>query len=64
LCRAHVGIAKSSGVTSFEELRELYTESVGQRSYVPRRARIAPAELTTKRLSKPRSVGRRATDPV
>jgi len=64
LCRAHAGIAESSGVTSFEELRELYTESNGLRSYVPRRARIAPADLTAKgkRQSKPRSAGRRASD--
>ncbi len=64
LCRAHAGIAQNSGITSFEELRELYTESVGQRSYVPRRARIAPADLTSKRQSKPRGVGRRATDAI
>jgi hypothetical protein len=64
LCRAHAGIAKNSGVSSFEELRELYTEQSGQRSYVPRRARIAPAVLTSKSKSLPRSVGRRATDAV
>jgi len=64
LCRAHAGIAESSGVTSFDELRELYTESNGQRSYVPRRARIAPADLTSRRKSEPRTAGRRATDSV
>lgn len=64
LCRAHAGIAKNSGVTTFEELRELYTESNGARSYVPRRARIAPADLTSRRQSEPRSAGRRASDSV
>ena len=39
LCRAHAGIAKNSGVTTFAELRELYTEQHGSRSYVPRRTR-------------------------
>jgi hypothetical protein len=38
LCRAHAGIAANSAVTTFEELRELYTEQHGSRSYVPRRA--------------------------
>jgi len=58
LCRAHAGIARSSGVSSFEELRELYTEQHGARSYVPRRARIA----ATPSKSKPRSPGRRIGD--
>jgi hypothetical protein len=58
LCRAHAGIAQSSGVTSFEELRELYTEQHGARSFVPRRARIAPAASK----AKPRSTGRRIGD--
>ena len=61
LCRAHAGIANSSAVTSFEELRELYTEHSGQRSYVPRRARIAPAVLTSSK-NPPRTAGRRVTD--
>jgi hypothetical protein len=39
MCRAHSGIAANSGVSTFEELRELYTEQHGSRSYVPRRAR-------------------------
>ena len=39
LCRAHAGIAANSGVDSFEQLRELYTEQHGSRSYVPRRTR-------------------------
>jgi hypothetical protein len=53
LCRAHAGIAVNSGVTSFEELRELFKESNGRRSYVPRRA-LASHQL--------REVGRRAVD--
>lgn len=55
LCRAHAGIAKNSGVQSFEELRELFSESSGVRSYVPRRSRTV--DLT-------RSAGRRASDAV
>lgn len=55
LCRAHAGIAENSAVTSFEALRELYTESSGKRSYVPRRARDASQDST-------RSAGRRASD--
>jgi hypothetical protein len=39
MCRAHAGIAANSEVTTFEQLRELYTEQHGSRSYVPRRAR-------------------------
>jgi hypothetical protein len=58
LCRAHAGIAHNSGVTTFEELRELYTEQRGARSYVPRRARTSPAQAT------PRSAGRRASDTL
>jgi len=59
LCRAHAGIAQNSGVTSFEELRELYTEQHGGRSYVPRRERttLAPAKSG-------RSPGRRIADSV
>jgi len=41
LCRAHAGIAMSSGVGTLEQLRELFRESEGRRSYVPRRARSA-----------------------
>ena len=55
LCRAHAGIAENSGVTSFEELRELYTEQHGARSYVPRRASSVMA-------SKLRNPGRRLRD--
>lgn len=58
LCRAHSGIAQSSGVTSLEELRELYTEHHGSRSYVPRRARVP----TLAAASPPRSAGRRIGD--
>jgi hypothetical protein len=55
LCVAHARIAGNSGVDSWEQLRELYHESDGKRSFVPRRAR-GPAE------SEPRHGGRRATD--
>jgi hypothetical protein len=57
LCRAHAGIAESSGVTSFDELRELYSESTGRRSYVPRRSVGAAAKAR-----KARTPGRRASD--
>ena len=57
LCRGHAGIAKNSGVSSLDQLRELYAESGGQRSYVARRARMALANG-----SGPRSPGRRASD--
>jgi hypothetical protein len=59
LCRAHAGIAQNSGVTTFEELRELYTEQHGARSYVPRRALTALAPATKKSA---RSPGRRIAD--
>lgn len=57
LCRAHAKIAKNSAVTSFDELRELYSESQGQRSYLARRAQ-------TERSAEgaPRAIGRRASD--
>jgi hypothetical protein len=58
LCRAHAGIAQNSGVTTFEALRELYTEQHGARSYVPRRARITPANAA----KESRSPGRRFGD--
>jgi hypothetical protein len=61
LCRAHAGIAQNSGVATFEELRELYTEQNGVRSYVPRRARTAPVPAKKKAA---RSPGRRASDSV
>jgi len=57
LCRGHAGIAKNSRVSSFDELRALYAESDGKRSYVSRRARTAAAGG-----AKPRSPGRRASD--
>jgi hypothetical protein len=55
LCRAHAGIARNSGVTTLEELRELYTEQHGSRSYGPRRARSVM-------ISKLRNPGRRLRD--
>jgi hypothetical protein len=60
LCRAHAGIAQNSGVTTFAELRELYTEHHGSRSYVPRRARSVLARV--KKAG--RSPGRRIGDAV
>lgn len=53
LCRAHAGIAVNSGVTGFDELRELFKESTGRRSYVPRRGATNDQQ---------RGPGRRATD--
>jgi len=56
LCRGHAGIAQNSQVASFEELRALYAESEGKRSYVSRRAPDGPS------AGKPRSSGRRSSD--
>jgi hypothetical protein len=58
LCRAHAGIAQNSGVTTFQELRELYREQHGARSYVPRRTRTTPVSTT----KKSRNPGRRFGD--
>jgi hypothetical protein len=55
LCKAHAGIAKNSGVLTLEQLRELFAESDGKRSYVSRR------ELN-ENWSPVRSMGRRASD--
>ena len=57
LCRGHAGIARNSEVTSLQQLRALYAESTGQRSYIGRRARLSPQAA-----SAPRSAGRRASD--
>jgi hypothetical protein len=57
LCRGHAGIAKNSEVTTFQELRALYAESEGQRSYLPRRGAGSPRVT-----GKPRSAGRRSSD--
>ena len=57
LCRAHAGIAQNSAVSSFDELRALYAESEGQRSYLARRAISERAAEGA-----PRSIGRRASD--
>jgi len=56
LCRGHAGIARNSQVSSFEELRALYAESEGKRSYVARRS--TPSAVP----AKPRNPGRRAAD--
>ncbi len=57
LCRAHAEIAENSEVTSFQELRALYAESKGQRSYLSRRSRSSHSALDRRRR-----LGRRATD--
>jgi hypothetical protein len=57
LCRGHAGIARNSEVSSFGELRALYAESQGQRSYISRRA---PGTETSG--GRPRHPGRRAAD--
>ena len=57
LCRGHAGIARNSQVSSFEELRALYAESEGKRSYVSRRGRTGALGDDAKR-----SPGRRASD--
>jgi hypothetical protein len=41
LCAGHAQIAKNSNIDSLEELRALYRESEGNRSFVPRRSRVA-----------------------
>lgn len=58
LCEAHRRIALSSGVTTFEDLRDFYGESSGRRSYVPRRTRTDGTHPEAER----RSRGRRSTD--
>jgi hypothetical protein len=55
LCTGHAKIAERSGVTRFDELRELYGE--GRRSYIPRRR---PAVFQPDGES--RRSGRRVTD--
>lgn len=57
LCVAHARIAESSDVRTLDDLRELYGEADGQRSYVPRRAR-----QTQPSPHGERHAGRRATD--
>jgi hypothetical protein len=57
LCRGHAAIAKNSQVASLGELRALYAESAGQRSYIARRAHFAKSTG-----SAPRNAGRRAND--
>jgi len=57
LCRGHAAIAKNSGVSTFDDLRALYAESHGQRSYIARRAANAHSEG-----HEARSAGRRAND--
>ena len=56
LCIWHARIAARNGVSTFEELRELYGE--GRRSFVPRRAPRPSPEAA----DRPRNPGRRASD--
>jgi len=56
LCRGHAGIARNSQVSSFDELRALYAESEGKRSYIARRAGAKKSD------GAPRSAGRRSGD--
>jgi hypothetical protein len=56
LCRGHAGIAQNSRISSFDELRALYAESEGKRSYISRRARTGSSD------GKPRNAGRRTGD--
>jgi hypothetical protein len=58
LCRGHAGIARNSRVSSLEELRALYAESTGQRSYISRRARGATSDGSSRQAG--RRVGDRA----
>jgi hypothetical protein len=58
LCVAHARIAENSDVKSWQELRELYHESEGKRSFVPRRGRRSQP----RRAGERRSLGRRASD--
>jgi hypothetical protein len=58
LCVAHARIAANSDVKTWRELRELYHESDGKRSFVPRRGRRTEPRAGKER----RSLGRRATD--
>jgi len=56
LCVGHARIAANSGVTSFDELRELYGS--GRRSFVPRRGPNPDAPGNEQRGT----IGRRAND--
>ena len=55
LCVGHARIAENNGVTSFDELRDIYGS--GRRSYVPRRG---PSTATPSERRE--SAGRRASD--
>lgn len=59
LCRGHAGIARNSGASTLDDLRALYAESAGQRSYIARRAERVGAET-----ARVRNAGRRVTDLV
>jgi hypothetical protein len=57
LCVGHARIAENSGIKSLDGLRELYGESEGKRSFVPRRGRsvVGPS-------GERRNIGRRKSD--
>lgn len=55
LCKAHAGIAENSGAKTLSELRALYAESTGKRSFVLRRGPNSAG-------AKARDKGRRAGD--
>lgn len=57
LCAGHAKIAQNSDVATLEDLRDLYRESDGERSYVSRRARLESAGGTERA-----SLGRRGSD--
>jgi hypothetical protein len=61
LCEMHRRIAQRSGITTLAQLRELYGESDGRRSYVPRRKQGASAPAAPVESDRRRN-GRRATD--
>ena len=58
LCAGHAQIAKNTAVTSLEELRDLYRESDGERSYISRRSRGYESAGAAERAS----IGRRESD--
>jgi hypothetical protein len=58
LCAGHAQIAQNSDVTNLDELRDLYRESDGERSYISRRAGRHESAGAAERASD----GRRAED--
>ncbi|HEY4158352.1 MAG TPA: hypothetical protein VGM29_09650 [Polyangiaceae bacterium] len=58
LCAGHAQIARNSEVKSLDDLRDLYRESDGERSYISRRSREHESPGAAERASD----GRRAAD--